>query len=375
MSRVRELDPINLTITAEAGCVLARVQDAAAEAGRLLALSLASEGTAQIGGVLSTNAGGNATVRYGNAREQVLGLEVVLPDGRIWNGLRALRKDNAGYDLKHLFIGAEGTLGIITAAVLKLYPAPRESAVAMAAVRDARAALDLLASLQTENAEVVTSFEYLPRIGIEYVIRHAPGTRDPFDRVHGHYVLIELTSAREHAGLRVSLEKVLGAAVEDGRVLDAVFAESAAQAKALWRLREEMSDAQKPEGGSIKNDVSVPVSRVAEFIDTATARIRDELPGVRVVAFGHVGDGNIHFNLSQPVGADKDDFLSRWDHFTGIVNEIVVGLGGSFSAEHGIGRLKRATLEHFRGEVELGLMRRIKRAMDPDDLMNPGRVL
>jgi D-lactate dehydrogenase (cytochrome) len=314
-------------------------------------------------------------VRYGNAREQVLGLEVVLPDGRIWDGLRRLRKDNTGYDLKHLFIGAEGTLGIITAAVLRLYPAPRESQVAMAAVRDARAALDLLTSLQTEDAEVVTSFEYLPRIGIEFVLRHAPGTRDPLDRVHGHYVLIELSSVREQAGLRASLEKVLAGAIEDGRVVDAVLAESEAQAEALWRLREELSDVQRLEGGSIKNDVSVPVSRVAEFVDTATARIEKELPGARVVAFGHVGDGNIHFNLSQPVGADRNAFLGRWDHFTGMVNEIVVGLGGSFSAEHGIGRLRRTTLEHFRGGIELELMHRIKAAIDPDNLMNPGRVL
>ncbi|MBI4183242.1 MAG: FAD-binding oxidoreductase [Proteobacteria bacterium] len=375
LNRVRAIDPVNLTLTAEAGCVLAQVRSAAAEAGRFFALSLASEGTAQIGGNLSTNAGGNTTVRYGNAREQVLGLEVVLPDGRVWDGLRALRKDNTGYDLKHLFIGAEGTLGIITAAVLRLYPAARDTAVAMAAVRDPRAAVALLAELQAEHAEVVTSFEYLPRIGVEFVLRHAPASRDPFARAYRHYALIELSSSRPGAALRGALEQALARGLERGQVLDAVIAGSEAQAQALWRLREEMSDAQKPEGGSIKNDVSVPVSRVAEFLETATERVERELPGIRVVAFGHLGDGNIHFNLSQPEGADRETFLARWDHFADMVNDIVAGFGGSFSAEHGIGRLKREVLARYRSPVELDLMRRIKAAIDPHNLMNPGKIL
>ena len=380
MNRVRAVDPLNYTITVEAGCILANIQHAAEAADRLFPLSLAAEGACQIGGNLSTNAGGIAVLRYGMTRDLVLGLEVVLPDGRVWNGLRGLRKDNSGYDLKQLFLGAEGTLGVITAAVLKLFARPREVETAFVAVRDPTAAIELLARARGGSGDTVTAFELIGRTALDMVLKHVPGASDPLAERHGWYVLIELSSGETSGGLKAGLERVLAAAMEDGLVDDATIAASAQQAKSLWRLRETINEAQKPEGGSIKHDVSVPVSKVAEFIARATAACEARLPGIRVVAFGHVGDGNIHFNLSQPadlakVGAPRDDYLARWHAFNRIVHDIVAALDGSISAEHGIGRLKRDELARYKPAVEIELMRTLKRALDPKNIMNPGKVI
>lgn len=374
LNRIRAFDPLNYTMTVEAGCILQTVQEKAAEGGCLFPLSLAAEGSCQIGGNLATNAGGVNVLRYGNAREQVLGLEVVLPDGQVWDGLRILRKDNTGYDLKNLFIGAEGTLGIITAAVLKLFPRPVETATALAALSDIDMVLALLSRARTASGDAVTAFELVPRIGLEMGIRHR-GIVDPFDRPHPWYALIELSSSRPDGGLRAALETVLADAFETGIVRDAVLADSEERRQALWRIRESVPGAQKREGGSIKHDVSVPVSCVPDFIREATAAVEEALPGVRVVPFGHVGDGNIHFNLTQPAGADKAAFLAEWGRMNRIVHDIVTGMRGSISAEHGIGRLKRGELAHYKSPVEMDLMRRIKGALDPQGIMNPGKVL
>ena len=375
MNAVRGIDPENDTITVEAGCVLADVQAAAAAADRLFPLSLGAEGSCQIGGNLSTNAGGTGVLRYGNARELVLGLEVVLPNGGVWDGLRGLRKDNTGYDLKQLFIGAEGTLGVITAAVLRLFPKPREVQTAWAAVADPHAAMALFRRARDAASEALSACELVPRIGLDFVLRHIPGARDPLAEPHPWYVLLELTASSEGAGLRETLENLLADAAEEGLVRDAALAASAEQALGLWRLREAVSEAQRPEGGSIKHDVAVPLSRVADFIVEASAAVEVRLPGIRPVAFGHLGDGNIHLNLSQPVGADGDAFLARWDEFNRIVHDIVAAMGGSFSAEHGIGRLKRDELVRYKSPVEVDLMRRLKATLDPNGIMNPGKVV
>jgi len=375
MNRIRASDPLNHTMTVEAGCILADLRKAAEAIGCLFPLSMASEGTCQIGGNLSTNAGGIAVLRYGNAREQVMGLEVVLPDGQVWNGLRGLRKDNTGYDLKHLFIGAEGTLGIITAAVLKLYPRPKARETALAATDRVEQVLDLFARVRDAAGDTLTGFEMMPRIAVEFGCRHIPGVADPFARPHGHYALIELTSARSDDPLRDVLLAALEQALADGLVADAVVADSLSQADALWKIREAIPEAQKHEGGSIKHDISVPVSRIAAFMNRVVPRMEREIPGVRVCAFGHVGDGNIHFNLSQPIGADTQAFLDRWQAINRIVNAMVADLGGSISAEHGIGRLKRSQLREFKPEVEIALMRKIKAALDSRNIMNPGKVI
>jgi D-lactate dehydrogenase (cytochrome) len=375
LSRIRALDPLNRTMTVEACVILADVQRAADEAGLLFPLSLAAEGTCRIGGNLATNAGGITVVRYGNARDLVLGLEVVLADGRVWDGLKALRKNNTGYDLKQLFIGAEGTLGVITAAVLKLFPRPQASETALVAVPDAEAAVALFHRCNAAAGDALTAFELIGRRALAFTCRHIPGCQDPFAEPHPFYVLIKLTSARRDAPLRDALEAVLTDALEAGVVTDAVLAASEAQAQALWRLRESIPEAQKPEGGSIKNDVSVPLSAVPVFVERATAAVEAAIPGARVVPFGHLGDGNIHFNVSQPEGADRDAFLAEWDRIEELVSEIAHGLDGSFAAEHGIGRLKRAALGRYKSAVELDLMRRIKAALDPRDLLNPGKVL
>ncbi len=375
MNRVRAVDPLNHTITVEAGCILADVQRAAEQADRLFPLSLGAEGTCQIGGNLSTNAGGIGVLRYGVARDLVLGLEVVLPDGRIWDGLTGLRKDNTGYDLKHLFIGAEGTLGIITATVLKLFPRPRSVETAFIGVPDPAAAIELLARMRAGTGDCVTAFELISRTGLEMVLRHIPGTTDPLADRHPWYVLMEASSGEATGGLRTNVETVLAEAAEAGLVRDATIAASGEQARALWRLRETLPEAQKPEGGSIKHDVSVPVSKVPEFIARATSACEAALPGIRVVAFGHVGDGNIHFNLSQPIGADRDAYLARWAEFNRIVHDIVADLGGSISAEHGIGRLKRDELVRYKSPVAIEVMRTLKRALDPKGIMNPGKVI
>ena len=376
LTRVRDIDPLDLTMTIEAGVTLKAAQIAAAEAGCLLPLSISSEGSAQIGGVLATNAGGNNTVRYGNARDLVLGLEVVLPDGTVWNGLRRLHKDNTGYCLRQLFVGSEGTLGIITAAVLKLVPRPREVCVALCAVASPEAALQLFSSLP------------VARSGVDQRIRTDVGSRDRIRAAayRGCRAAASLAARRttcwwnlrRRVRMRVCAprsETVLEAALGDGMVSDAAIAESEAQRAAIWRLREEHSEAQKREGASVKNDVSVPVSKVPEFIRRATAACEALIPGIRAVPFGHMGDGNIHFNLEQPVDADPAWFLAQDHAIMDTVNEVVRELDGSFSAEHGIGKLKPYMMPDWRGGAELAVMRRIKEALDPLGIMNPGKLL
>ncbi|KAA5599898.1 FAD-binding oxidoreductase [Blastochloris sulfoviridis] len=374
LDRIREVDVESATMTCEAGVTLKRAQDAAAEAGRLFPLSLAAEGTATIGGNLATNAGGTQVIAYGNARDLVLGLEVVLADGRVWRGLRKLRKDNTGYDLRHLFIGAEGTLGIITAAVLKLFPAPTAVETAQIGLDSPADALALLGLAQARAGGTVTSFELMARICLDFVLAHIPGTRDPLAGTHPWYVLLEVSS---HGGaeLRGRIEDLLAEALERGLIADAVVAASLDARAGLWRLRESIPAAQKPEGGSIKHDVSVPLTAVPAFLAEATAALARLMPAARPVPFGHLGDGNIHFNITQPPGADTAAYLARWEEVNALVHAIVMRHGGSISAEHGIGRLKRGLLPGVKDPVELDLMRAIKRALDPDGLFNPGKVL
>jgi FAD/FMN-containing dehydrogenase len=375
LDRIRALDPLNYTMTAEAGCILATLQQAAEAADRLFPLSLGAEGSCMIGGNLSTNAGGVQVLRYGNARDLVLGLEVVLPDGRVWDGLTALRKDNTGYDLKQLFIGAEGTLGIITAAVLKLFPRPRETVTAFVAVPTLDSAIALLALAREGSGDQLSAFELIERFGLALTLELVPGTIDPLAQPYAHYCLVEFTSPDPAGRLRERVEALLERALDEGLVLDATIAASEAQRRALWHIREHIPEAQKRDGGGIKHDVSVPVSSVPAFIAEAQAACEARLQGVRVMAFGHVGDGNVHFNLCRPVGADALEFQARWGEFNRIVHDIVAKLGGSISAEHGIGRLKREELRHYANPVELELMRRVKQAIDPQDIMNPGKVI
>jgi FAD/FMN-containing dehydrogenase len=375
LNRVRAIDPIDMTMEVEAGVVLKAAQEAAEASGCLLPLSISSEGSAQIGGVLATNAGGNNTVRYGNARDLVLGLEVVLADGQIWNGLRRLHKDNTGYCLRQLFVGSEGTLGIITAAVLKLWPRPRETAVALCAVPSAEAALDLFGRLQRRDAAALQAYEYMSGAGVDLVLRHIPGTMLPLSGPAAHYVLVELATPRDGTDLKAELERSLGLAMGDGLIDDAVIAESGAQQRTIWKLREEHSEAQKRAGASVKNDISVPVSKVPELIRRAAEACERLVPGIVCVPFGHLGDGNIHFNLVQPDGADPAAFLARDHELMDAVNAVVRALDGSFSAEHGIGRLKPYMMPEWRGGAELELMRRIKAALDPQGLFNPGKLL
>jgi len=375
LDRVRALDPDNDTLTVEAGCTLAAVQEAAQAAGRLFPLSLASEGSCLIGGNLSTNAGGVQVLRYGNTRDLVLGLEVVLPDGRVWDGLRGLRKDNTGYDLKQLFIGAEGTLGIVTAAVLKLFPAIRTRATAWVAVADPRAAVRLLGLLRAACGDRVSAFEIVGRTALGLVLRHIPGARDPLAGAPAWTVLVELSDPAVDAPLEAQLEAVLGEAVAQGLASDAAVAASVAQARALWALREDISEAQRIEGVSIKHDVSVPVSRIPEFLERAGAALAARWPDIRVVAFGHIGDGNLHYNLSKAVADANATFIARTAEVNGIVHDLVCELGGSISAEHGLGQLKREEVLRYKPALEMELMRRVKQAFDPAGLMNPGKVL
>jgi FAD/FMN-containing dehydrogenase len=373
LDRIREVDATSNTMTCEAGVILAKAQEAAAAAERLFPLSLAAEGSCTIGGNLATNAGGTAVLAYGNARDLVLGLEVVLADGRVWNGLSKLKKDNTGYNLKNLFVGAEGTLGVITAAVLKLYPRPRAVETAFVGLASPADALALFNLAGERAGGTVTSFELMSRTSVEFALRHGPGCRDPLGTPYPWYVLIELSS--QTAGLRAALEDLLAAAVEQGRVADAAIAASLDQRKAFWHVRDMLSDVQRFEGGSIKHDVSVPVASVPDFIAQASAAVEALIPGCRPAAFGHLGDGNVHFNVSQPIGADAAAYLARGEEMGAAVNRIVMQLHGSISAEHGIGRLKRDLLPAVKDTVALDLMRALKRTLDPNGILNPGKVL
>jgi FAD/FMN-containing dehydrogenase len=371
MTRIRSVDPADSSITVEAGVTLKAVQDAAAEAGRFFPLSLESEGSCRIGGNLSTNAGGLGVLAYGNARDLCLGLEVVLADGRVWNGLRSLRKDNTGYDLKNLFIGAEGTLGIITAAVLKLFPHPSDHATAFVALPSVKAALDLLNLARQRSSNRVTAIELFRRNGFEFTIKHF-SVRDPFAAAAPWYVLIELSGSGDLDSL---LTEILGAAAEEGIVLDATIAQSEAQRKDIWFIRQAIVEVQKREGGSIKHDVSVPISEIPDFVEKALAAIEAFMPGARPMPFGHIGDGNLHFNVSQPLGMDKRAFLDQWQAMNDVVFDVVLRHGGSISAEHGIGRLKRDRMLKIKSPVELQMMRDVKRLFDPKGILNPNKVL
>jgi FAD/FMN-containing dehydrogenase len=374
LNRVRAVDTDNNTMTVEAGCTLAAVQAAAEQAGRLFPLSLAAEGTATIGGNLSTNAGGVQVLRYGNARELCLGLEVVLPDGRIWNGLRGLRKDNTGYDMKHLFIGAEGTLGLITAAVLKLFSRPRQVATAWTAVPTPQAAVALLTRLREKIGGRVTAFELIGRPALDLVLQHIPSSRDPLMEHSPWQVLIELSDTME-SDLAAPLEETLLDAVAAGEAGDAAIARSETQAQALWALRENIAEAQKVEGLSIKHDISLPVSCIPEFIDRSDAALAANFPGVRIVCFGHLGDGNLHYNQSIPAEQDNATFIAQAPAVNRVVHDLVHELGGSISAEHGLGQLKRKEILRYKSDVEMDMMRAVKQALDPHGLMNPGKIL
>jgi FAD/FMN-containing dehydrogenase len=366
MNRIRELDALNGTMTVEAGCVLAAMQAAAEAANRLFPLSLAAEGSCQIGGNLSTNAGGVNVLRYGTAREQVLGLEVVLPDGRVWNGLRGLRKDNTGYDLKQLFLGAEGTLGVITAAVVRLHPRPAAQCTAWVAVASPAAAVELLAALQASLGERISAFELISRTCVEAVLAHIPGARDPLQGAHAWQVLIDFADSGDGPALRAAVERALAAAVESEQAQDAVIAQSLEQARALWRMRESIPEAQFR---NVKHDISVPVSRTAQFIERAGEALLRAYPSARIFAFGHVGDGNVHYNIG------PETLVAERAAVNAIVYDAVQRLGGSISAEHGVGQLKRDEIVRHKDPLEIELMRTLKQALDPRGLMNPGKVL
>lgn len=375
LNRIRDIDPVGNVIVADAGCILADIQKAADDNDRLFPLSLGSEGSARIGGNLSTNAGGTAVLAYGNMRQLCLGLEVVLPTGEIWDGLRRLKKDNTGYDLRDLFIGAEGTLGVITGAVLKMFPKPLGHQVAFAGVGSVEHALALFDKASSLCGTALTGFELMPRLGVEFTAKHIPDVRDPMETAHAWYALIDISTSDSAESAERVVHELLEQGIVAGLVENAVIATSEEQRKALWHMRESMSPAQKPEGGSIKHDVSVPVSNIPAFMKEADAAVMRAMPGARICSFGHMGDGNIHYNISQPVGADKQAFLDRWREMNAIVHGIVLKYNGSISAEHGIGQLKRDELAAVRPEIEIELMRRIKHAFDPAGIMNPDKVL
>jgi FAD/FMN-containing dehydrogenase len=375
LNRVRSIDAANYTLVAEAGCILAKLQAAAAEADRYLPLSLGSEGSCMLGGNLSTNAGGLNVIRYGMARELVLGLEVVLADGRVMDTLTGLRKDNTGYDVKSLFLGAEGTLGIITAACLKLYPPARSRATAFAALRDPDAAVSLLTALRETSGDRVSSFELIPRIAVELTMRHIPGVAEPLDTRAECYALCELSTSRADEPLDALLEKTLADAHESGAVLDATVALSERERDLFWRLRESIPEAQRKDGASLKHDISVPVSQVPRFIDVAGSWVARHVPQGMLVAYGHLGDGNLHFNINQKSGTQAFQLQAVEQKAKRAIHDLVKDFGGSFSAEHGIGQLKVFELERYANPVELDLMRTLKRALDPNGIMNPGKVL
>jgi FAD/FMN-containing dehydrogenase len=375
LHRIRAVDTANGTLVAEAGCVLKDVQDAAQAHGQLFPLSLAAEGSATIGGNLSTNAGGVQVLRYGNARELCLGLEVVLPSGEVWHGLRGLRKDNTGYDLRDLFIGAEGTLGVITAACLKTFPQPRARATALVAVPSLPAALQLLAIAQTTCGPTLTAFECFSDFCLTLVERHYPPHRTPFSQRHSQHVVVELSDHEDATHANALLESLAGSAIEAGMASDAVIAQSVAQARAFWSLRELISEAQALEGKNIKHDIAVPISGIARFVEETDRLLQQRFPGVRMVVFGHLGDGNLHYNVSPPIGMDEPTFLALQPAVYSTVHDQVHAFGGSISAEHGIGQLKRAENARYKSEIEMRLMRTLKQAFDPLGIMNPGKVL
>ena len=371
LNRIRDVDASGMNMIAEAGATLAAVQDAAAKTDRLFPLSIASEGSATIGGNVSTNAGGVHVLHYGNTRDLVLGVEAVLADGRVLDMLRTLRKDNTGYDLKQLFIGAEGTLGIVTAVALKLFPQPAERVTALIAVRDPQAAVNLLSYLQAATGGAMSAFELMPRLGLEFVLAHIPQTADPLAKPSPWYVLAE-ASGGTNSHLEDALESALSSS---GLVTDAVIAQSDTQRAALWKLREGMSEAQKPEGGSIKHDVSVPINSIPAFLKEGIAAVEKLAPGVRPVPFGHLGDGNIHFNFTVPKNGDNAAFLARWNEIQDTVHDIVNRYHGSISAEHGLGIMKVHEIERYKSAAELDVMRALKRTLDPNNILNPGKVV
>ena len=375
MRQVRAVDPLNYAIVAEAGCVLAQIQAAAEAVDRLFPLSLGSEGSCQLGGNLSTNAGGTAVLRYGMMRELVLGLEVVLPDGRVLDLLRALRKDNTGYDLRDLFIGAEGTLGIITAAACKLFSLPASRITAIVAVPDPQAAVALLARMRTATGDAVTTFELMPRIALELVLQHIERCSEPLSQPWPWYVLLEISAGHSDASQREAIEAMLAQALEQGEVLDAAFAASEAQRESMWRLRESIPPAQRRAGASIKHDVSVTTSELPRFMVEGAAALLEICPGARLVSYGHLGDGNLHFNVSQPLDMAAEPFLALAEHMHRAVHDLIARYGGSFSAEHGIGQLKRGELKRYKDPVALQVMQSIKQALDPHGIMNPGKML
>jgi D-lactate dehydrogenase (cytochrome) len=375
LNRIRAIDTINNTMTVEAGCILEHLQNAASEAGRLFPLSLAAEGSCTIGGNLSTNAGGTAVLRYGNTRELCLGLEVVTAQGDVWSGLRGLRKDNTGYDLRDLFIGAEGTLGVITAAVLKLFPQPRAQLTALAAMKTPDDALKLLSIAQARCGAALTGFELMSDFCLRLVGRHFPQMRLPFTETSPQYVLLELSDSESEEHANAMLESVITDALEQGAIHDAAVASSIAQSKALWNLREHIPLAQAEEGKNIKHDISVPISRIGDFIRTTDALLQRQFPGCRMVTFGHLGDGNLHYNVSPPEHQSGDDFIASQHAINQIVHDSVHAFHGSISAEHGLGALKRDEIRQYKSEVELNLMKAVKQALDPLNLMNPGKVL
>lgn len=375
MNKVREVDLLGNVMVVEAGVILANAQKTAEEHDLLFPLSLGSEGTCQIGGNLSSNAGGTAVLAYGNTRELCMGLEVVLPTGEIWHGLRRLKKDNTGYDLRDLFIGAEGTLGIITAAVLKLYPKPKGREVMFVGLNSVEDALELFNIARGLCGPSLTGFELMPRLGIEFTTKHIDNCRDPLEQPYPWYTLIEISSGQSSDAARQLIETLFEQAFDKGYAQDAALAESTAQQDAFWHMRESMSESQRPEGGSIKHDISVPIAKMPEFFKQASKAVLEYMPDVRICAFGHMGDGNIHYNISQPVGADKQEFLSHWTPMNKIVHGIVLQMTGSISAEHGIGQLKRDELAEIRDPVEIALMQGIKASIDPNKIMNPNKVL
>jgi FAD/FMN-containing dehydrogenase len=374
LDKIREVDPDSNAMICEAGVVLQKAQEAAAAVDRLFPLSLGAEGSCTIGGNLSTNAGGTGALAYGIARDLVLGLEVVLADGRVMNLLSKLKKNNTGYDLRHIFVGAEGTLGIITAAALKMFPRPRAVETAFIGLPSPGAAVKLLNLAQARAGGMVTSFELIIREVLEFAVKHGHGVRDPLATKHPWYVLMEVSS-QHGEGLRDSVEQLLADAIEQGFVTDATIAASLDQTRAFWHLRHVLPEVQKPEGGSIKHDVSVPVAAVPDFLAEASAAAQALIPGSRPVPFGHLGDGNMHFNISQPVGADSAQYLARWGEMNAVVDKVVLKYNGSISAEHGIGKLKRDTLPKVKDPVALELMRGMKRMLDPNGILNPGKVL